>query len=163
MTRGNTRKYLRYFILWFLGGLAGVGLSLFLFGQKLEDQMLLNRNLRLINERYVEEIRNLKQIQKVEKSRRDVIIEDVRVTVLEPKPNAFVETEVIRRMEKDFAQMKGKKADQVAEVHPVFHELMHKKEYVVDGKVVEVRLKTLLISRALHLFVVVQVKTEAIG
>ncbi|WP_176560302.1 hypothetical protein [Brevibacillus dissolubilis] len=159
---GRWGKWTRYIILFVFGAFAGGVLFLFLYGKEMEELMLENRNLYLLNERLLEDIDNLKQSQKVARKRQDLTIEEIKVTILDPKPNAFIETEVVRHLEKDLGVIKGKKTDQVAEVHGVLHEMLRRREYIVEGKMVEVRIKTLVISRTLHLFVTVEIE-NAVG
>jgi hypothetical protein len=156
----SVRLWKRYVVLLVIGGLLGGAVLLFWFGKKMEDLMLENRNLKLLNERHVEEIEGLKHSQRVAKKKLDQTIEEIRVTVLDPKPHPLVEMEVIGQLEKDVSHLKGKKTDQVAEFHPILHEMLRRREYIVQGKVVEVRLKTVVIGRVLHLFVTAEVKLD---
>ncbi len=160
MNRFVPTYWKRYLVLFLLGILVGGGVFLLLYGHEMEHLMLINRNLDLINERLQEEVENLKHSQRVARKRQEMQIEEIHVIVLDPKPNAFTEAEVIRKLEKDLAPLKGKKVDQVAEVHPILHEMLYRREYVIDGKMVEVRLKTAIISKVLKLYVTAQVKID---
>lgn len=143
-----------------LGGLIGAVIVVFVYGYNLEKQMLMNRNLKLLNERYTEEIEGLKLSQKVAKKKQEMVIEEIKVTVLDPKPHAIIVAEVVRFLEKDVSQLKGKKTEQVADVHLLLHEMLRRREYIVERKMVEVRIKTVVISRVLHLYVTAEVKPE---
>ncbi|MGC5327594.1 hypothetical protein [Brevibacillus sp. SYSU BS000544] len=150
----------RYLVLFVFGMLVGSGLFLFLYGREMEHLMLINRNLDLRNERLEEELLNLRHSQKVARKKQDIQIEEIQVTLLDPRPDAFTEAEVVRLLEKDLAPLKGKKVDQVKEVHLILHEMLYRREYVINGKVTEVRLKTAVISKVLFLSVTVQVKID---
>jgi len=154
------RRWKRYVVLLIIGALMGGAGVLVWFGKKMEDLMLINRNLKLLNERHVEEIEELKHSQRAAKKKLDQTIEEIRITVLDPKPHPLIETEVIGQMEKDVSHLKGKKIEQVAEFHPMLHEMLRRREYIVQGKVVEVRLKTVVIGRVLHLFATAEVKLD---
>jgi len=158
----NPRLWQRYLSLLLMGGFMGGSGVLLWYGHQMEEQMLINRNLRLWNERLTEEVEMLKQSQRAAQRRQDAVIEELRVTVLEPRPHAYIETEVIRQVEKDLAPLKGKKMEQVADMHPILHELLRRREYIIEGKVVEVRLKTAVISRALHVFVTAELKLQGL-
>jgi hypothetical protein len=161
---GKKRLWKRYVVLFALGSLLGGAAVLFWYGHELEELMLQNTNLTLENERLMEEMENLKQSQKVARKRQEMVIEEIRVTVLDAKPQqAIIEAEVIRRIEKDLAQLKGKKTEQVAELHSLLHELLRRREYFVERNMVEVRLKTAVISRVLHLFVTAEIKHGEVG
>jgi hypothetical protein len=159
----SIRLWKRYVVLFLIGGLAGGAMVLFLFGHEMEDMILVNRNLKLLNERLLEEIEGLKQSERVAKKKREVILEEIRVTVLDPKPEPIFEAGVSRELEKDLVHLKGKKAEQVGEIHDLLHQMLRRREYIVEGKVVEVRVKTVVISRVLHLFVTAVVKPDVIG
>ncbi len=154
-------RRLRYLAVFLLGVWAGGAGFLFWHGQQLEQLMLENRNLSLVNDRLREDIADLKQSQKAVKKSQQTEIEEIRVTVLDPKPDAFTEAEVIHRLQRDLDPVKGKRVEQVAEVHPLLHEMLKRREYVVEGKIAEVRLKTVFISRVLQLFVAVTVKNPS--
>lgn len=157
----NKQRALRYAAIFLLGIIVGSIVVLFLFARNLEKQMITNRNLKLVNERQLEEIAGLKKSQNVEKKRQDDRIEEIRVTILDPKPDEIMTAELIRRLEKDMAPLKGKKAGQVAEFQPMLHEFLKKREYAIEGKKAEVQLKTVVISRVLHLFVNVRAQSSS--
>lgn len=164
METGKKRLWKRYIVLFVWGVLAGGAAILFWYGHQLEELMLQNTNLALEKERLIEEVENLKQTQKVARKRQEMVIEEIRVTILDAKPQqAIIEAEVIRRIEKDLAQLKGKKTEQVAELHPLLHELLRRREYVVERNMVEVRLKTAVISRVLQLYVTAEIKHGEVG
>jgi hypothetical protein len=160
---GKRRLWKRYIVLLAMGMLLGGTAILIWHGHQLEKLMLKNRNLELENDRLEQIIENLKQSQRMAKQRQETVVEEVRVTILEPKPHAIIEAEVIRRMEKDLAALKGKKTEQVAEFHPLLHELLRRREYIVERNLVEVRLKTVVVSRVLHLYVTAEVKHGEVG
>lgn len=162
MSAGNPRLLKRYAVLFVLGLFVGGGIFLLLYGRQMEHLMLINRNLELRIERQQEEIENLNQSQRNAKKRQDVIIQDIEVVILDPKPDAFTQTTVSRMLEKDLASLKGKKVDQVVGelLHPLLHEMLYRREYVVEGKIAEVRLKTAIVSRVIRLYVTVQIKID---
>lgn len=149
----KNRRILRYVAIFLLGLIAGGAAILILHGRQLEQLMIINRNLTLLYERKVEEIASLKKERTAEKEKREDRIEEIRVTLLDPKPNEIIATEIVNRLEKDMAALKEKKVDQVAEFQPLLHELLKKRTYKLDGKNVEVQLKTVVISRVTQLFV----------
>lgn len=155
------RKLLRYVVFFLFGVGSGWAIFLFLYAHQLEEQMIKNRNLQLVTDRYREEIDGLKQSQKAAKKKSDEMIEEIRITLLDPKPDELLSAEIIRRLEKDMAPLKGKKAGQVADFHPMLHELLKNREYVVEKKTIHIQLKTLVISRILHLYVTIRVETSS--
>ncbi|WP_204518589.1 hypothetical protein [Brevibacillus fulvus] len=159
--RGKIRYWKRYFSLLMIGVCLGGAGMIFWYGHQLEELMLENRSLKLVNERLYKDLASLKQTQKAAQKRQDAVIELIRVQIDEPKPHAIIETEVIRRLEKDLAPLKGKKAEQLVELPPLLHELLRRREYVIEGNMVEVRLKTVVIvSRVLSLTVTAEVKHD---
>ncbi|MGG3874439.1 hypothetical protein [Brevibacillus laterosporus] len=159
----KVRRYLRYISLFILGGVVGGAIFLFLFIQRMEDLMLENKNLYVLNDRLQNEMDNLNELHKVARKKQNVVIEDVEITFLGQRPNTFVEEELKHSLEKDLAQLKRKKVEQVGEMHEILHELLQKKEYIIQGKVIEVNIKTLVISRVLHLYVVAKEQPKTIG
>ncbi|MFY0544631.1 hypothetical protein [Brevibacillus sp. H7] len=156
----SVRLWKRYVVLIVIGGLlGGAGVAL-VSGKKLESYMLENRNLKLLKERHEEEIEGLKHSQRVAKKKLVQTIEEISVTVLDPKPHPIMEAEVIRQLEKDVIHLKGKKSDQITDIHLLLHEMFRRREYIVEGKTVEVRLKTVAIGRILHLIVTAEVKLD---
>lgn len=160
---GARKSWKRYLVFFILGSLAGGAVVLFWSGHQLEELMSLNKTLVVENERLGMEVQNLKMTQKVSKKRQDPVVEEIRVTVVDPKPHAIIEAEVIRRLEKDLGALKGKKTEQIGEIHPLIHELLRRREYVIDRNLAEVRLKTVVVSRILQLFVTVTVKPGEVG
>lgn len=166
MNQAQPKRWKRYVVIFVLGLLVGGGGFLFLYGREIERLMLIKTNLELRNERLLEEIDNLKQslkqTQRVANKRQDVIIQEVQVIVEDPKPDPFTQAEVTRLLEKDLVSLKGKKVDQVVGelLHPLLHEMLYRREYVVEGKIVEVRLKTALVSRVIRLYVTIQIKVD---
>ncbi|QOS99128.1 hypothetical protein JNUCC42_22560 [Brevibacterium sp. JNUCC-42] len=157
------RRYLRYISLFILGAIAGGAIFLFLFTQRMEDLMLENKNLYVLNDRLQSEMDSLNELHKVARRKQNVVIEDVEITFLGQRPNTFVEEELKHSLEKDLAQLKRKKVEQVGEMHELLHELLQKREYIIQGKVMEVNIKTLVISRVLHLYVMVKEQPKTIG
>jgi hypothetical protein len=163
-TKSNRKLWKRYIIIFLLGILSGGEGVLFYVGHRFEEMMVENRNLKILYERKVEEIENLKQSHRVARKKQESVIEEIGVTVLEPRPHQYIETQAISFIEKDLAPLKGKKWEQVADMHTILHELLYRREYIIDGKVVEVRLKTAVISpRSLYVLVTIQLKPEAVG
>ncbi|MGD8192263.1 hypothetical protein ACQCN2_20020 [Brevibacillus ginsengisoli] len=152
----------RYTVLFVLGVLLGIGIFLLLYGREMEHLMLIKRNLELRIERQQEVIDKLNQSQRVAKKRNDVIIEGIQVVIVDPKPDPFTQTTVARLIEKDLASLKGKKVDQVVGelLHPLLHEMLYRREYVVEGRIAEVRLKTAIVSRVILLYVTVKIKVD---
>lgn len=157
------KNWKRYFVFFVLGMLVGGAAIVFWTGHQLEELMSLNKTLVVENERLASEVQNLKQTQKASKKRQDPIVEEIRVIVLDPKPHAIIEAQVIRRLEKDLNALKGKKTEQIGELHPLIHELLRRREYVIERNMAEVRLKTVVISRVLQLYVTVTVKPGEVG
>jgi hypothetical protein len=162
MTGGaeKRRRRERYLAIFLIGIVAGGSSVLLYMGHEMEDLILQNRNLKLLYEEKREEVEELKQSQRVARKKQETVVEEIRVTVMEPRPHeyAYIETQVIHYIEKDLSPLKGKRTEQVAEMHEILHELLLRREYVMEDKMVEVRLKTVHISRILHVFVTVQVK-----
>lgn len=154
----NKLRALRYVAIFLLGIIAGCAVMLLLHGHQLEEQMIINRNLSLVNERQREEIHTLEKARKAERKKKDERIEEIRVTILDPKPDEILTAEITQRLEKDMAQLKEKKIEQVTEFQQLLHELVKKKVYVIEGKKVEIQLKTVVVSRVTHLFVNVRVE-----
>ncbi|UFJ41582.1 hypothetical protein LOK74_03360 [Brevibacillus humidisoli] len=164
MNSTNERKlWQRYIALFVLGGWLGAAVFLVLYGNELEELMLMNQNLKLQYDRLSDEMDNLKESQKEQRKRQEVTIEEIRIEVLEPKPDAYTETEVTRRLEKDLAPLRGKRVEQVGEVQAIIHEMLRRREYVVEGRTAEVRVKTVVISRIIRLYLTIEVKNETIG
>lgn len=61
------------------------------------------------------------------------------------------------------APLKGLRTETILEMHTVLHDLIKRREYSVSGKIAEVRLRTVLISRRLEVFVTVTVKARTFG
>jgi len=134
---------------------------LFMHGREMEEMMLVKKSLELQNKKLYEENQTLKKNQNVSRRKQETVIEEFRVTIMDPKPHPTIEVQIVEQMERDLASLKGKKIEQVAEVHQVLHEMLRRREYVLsDGSMSEVRIKTVVISRTLHLFVTAEVKTE---
>ncbi|MFJ9501109.1 hypothetical protein [Brevibacillus centrosporus] len=151
----------RYVAIWVIGILLGGSTVLFLYGKEMEEMMLVKKSLEFQNKKLYEENQELKKSQNVSRRKQAVGIEEVRVTVMDPKPHPTIEVQVVEWMEKDLTSLKGKKVEQVAEVHQVLHEMLRRREYVLpDRTMVEVRVKTVVISRTLHLFVTAEVKPD---
>lgn len=157
----SRKHWQRYVAIWVLGLLLGGTVVLFLHGKEMEEMMLVKKSLEFQNKKLYEENLELKKSQNVARRKQTVGIEEVRVTVLDPKPHPTIEVQVVEWMEKDLASLKGKKVEQVAEVHQVLHEMLRRREYVLpDRTMVEVRVKTVVIGRTLHLFVTAAVKKD---
>lgn len=157
----SDKPWKRYIALFMIGSMLGGAAILFVYGKEMEEMMLLSKSLEMQNKKLYEENQSLKQSQRVSRKKQDTIIEEIRVTVMEPKPHPTIEVQVVGQMEKDLVSLKGKKIEQVAEVHQVLHEMLRRREYVLtDGSMTEVRIKTVVISRTLHLFVTAEVKKE---
>ena len=159
---GN-KHWLRYIALFLLGAWLGAAVILLQYGGKLEELMLINQNLILQNDRLRGEVESLKEAQRAERKRQEVLIEEIRIEVLEPKPDAYTQTEVTRRLEKDLDVLRGKKVEQVGEVQAILHEMLRRREYVVEGRIAEVRLKTAVISKIVRLYVTIESKNEFIN
>jgi hypothetical protein len=105
----------------------------------------------------------LKQSQRDSRKKQEAVIEEIRISVLDSKLHPTIEVQVVGQLEKDLASLKGKKTEQVAEVHQVLHEMLRRREYVLsDGTMAEVRIRTVVIGRTLHLFVTAEVKKEEV-
>lgn len=156
----SMRKWQRYVVLLVIGALLGGEGVVYVTGKKVERLMLEKRNLELLRERQLEEIEELKQSQRVAKKKLVQTIEEIAVTVLDPKPHPIIAADVIRQLEKDVSHLKGKKTDQVVDIHLLLHEMLRRREYIVEEKTVEVRLKTVAIGRVLSLFVTAEVKLD---
>ncbi|EST53076.1 hypothetical protein T458_19510 [Brevibacillus panacihumi W25] len=159
----SRRPWERYIALFVIGCLLGGASILFMHGREMEEMMLVKQSLELQNKKLYEENLSLKKNQHVSRRKQETVIEEIRVTVLDPKPHPTIEVQVVDKMEEDLESLKGKKVEQVAEVHQVLHEMLRRREYVLsDGSMSEVRIKTVVISRTLHLFVTAEVKTEEV-
>lgn len=150
----------RYVALVMIGAILGGSGTLFAYGREMEQMMLVRRSLELLNEKLMDENQRLKQSEKVARRKQEVLIEEIRVTVLETNLHETIQLEVARQLEKDLASLKGKKVEQVAEIQEMLHEMLRRREYIIEGTMVEVRVKTVAISRALHLFVTAEAKRE---
>lgn len=153
----------RYVALLLIGIMLGSTTVLMLYGREMEEMMLVKKSLELQNKKLYEEIQSLKENQRVYRKKQDLVIEEVRASVLagEQKLHPTIEVQVVDRVEKDMASVKGKKVEQVAYVHQVLHEMLRRREYVLsDGTMVEVRIKTLVFSQTLYVFVTAEVKKE---
>lgn len=157
----SKKPWKRYVAVLIIGSLLGGATVVFIHGKRMEDMMLVNQSLQLLSDKLKKENDALKRSQQVSRKKLEFVIEEVRVTVLDPKPHPTIEVQVVDQMEKDMALLKGKKVDQVGEVHDVLHGMLRRREYVLkDGSMVEVRVKTVVISRTLRLFVTAEVKKE---
>lgn len=155
------RTWKGYIAMFVIGGMIGGASILFVYGREMEEMMLLTKSMKLQNEKLYEENQSLKKSQRDSRKQQEVVIEEIRISVLDPKPHPTIEVQVVGQMEKDLASLKGKKIEQVAEVHQVLHEMLRRREYVLsDGTMAEVRIKTVVIGRTLHLFVTAEVKKE---
>ncbi|MCC0565675.1 hypothetical protein HN020_24850 [Brevibacillus borstelensis] len=152
----------RYVALLLIGAILGGSGMLFIYGREMEQMMLVKRSLELLNEKLMEENQSLKQSEKVARRKQEVVIDEIRVTVLDSKLHETIQLQMTRQLEKDLASLKGKKVEQVAEVQEMLHEMLRRREYIIEGTMVEVRVKTVAISRILHLFVTAEVKREDI-
>ena len=150
----------RYVALVMIGAILGGSATLFAYGREMEQMMLVRRSLELLNEKLMDENQRLKQSEKVARRKQEVLVEEIRVTVLETNLHETIQLEVARQLEKDLASLKGKKVEQVAEIQEMLHEMLRRREYIIEGTMVEVRVKTVAISRALHLFVTAEAKRE---
>ncbi|MGG1663431.1 hypothetical protein [Brevibacillus sp. NRS-1366] len=153
----------RYVALLLIGILLGATTILFLYGREKEELILVNKSLELQNRQLHEELQSMKENQRVSRRNQDLVIKEVRASVLvgEQKLHPTIEVQVVDHLEKDLASLKGKKVEQVAYVHQVLHEMLRRREYVLsDGTMVEVRIKTVVISQTLHVFVTAEVKKE---
>jgi hypothetical protein len=161
----NARPWKRYVALVILGVLLGGASVLFLYGREMEQLMLIRQSLDLQNKKLYEENLELKKNQRIYRKKQDTIIEEIRISILDTNldsklPDPF-KVQVVDKMEKDLSSLKGKKIEQVAEVHQVLHEMLRRREYVLEDRtMVEVRIKTVVISRTLHVFVTAEVKKE---
>lgn len=150
-----------YISMFVIGSLIGGASILFVYGREMEEMMLLTKSMEMQNKKLYEENQSLKQSQTDTRKKQEAVIEEIRVSVLDPKPHPTIEVQVVDQMEKDLASLKGKKIEQVAEVHQVLHEMLRRREYVLsDGTMAEVRIRTVVIGRTLHLFVTAEVKKE---
>ncbi|MDF2680258.1 MAG: hypothetical protein K0R47_1448 [Brevibacillus sp.] len=157
----SRQHWKRYIAIWVIGILLGGAAVLFLYGKEMEEMMLVKQSLEFQNKKLYEENLELKKSQNVSRRKQTTGIEEVRVTVLDPKPHPTIEVQVVEWMVKDLSSLKGKKVEQVAEVHQVLHEMLRRREYVLpDRTMVEVRVKTVVIGRTLHLFVSAEVKKD---
>ncbi|HZG13590.1 MAG TPA: hypothetical protein VE710_01100 [Candidatus Bathyarchaeia archaeon] len=157
-SRSKTIK--RYLALLLLGMIAGGAVVLIWQGKLIESLMKQNQYKSAEIVRLNEVIEDMKQLQKVAKKKQEPIIEEVKVFVLPPRPHEFIETAAIRLIEKELDPLKGMKSRTVADLHAILHELLYRREYLVDGKTVEVRLKTAYISSVLEVYVTIELKPE---
>jgi hypothetical protein len=157
------RVWLRLAAVFLLGVWLGGAGFLFLYGHDMEQLMRDNRSANYLIEQLYEDIEHLKDSQRMEKNRPKTVVEEIKVTILEPKPDPFLEKEIIRTVEKDLAPLKGLRTETILEMHTVLHDLIKRREYSVSGKIAEVRLRTVLISRRLEVFVTVTVKARTFG
>ncbi len=163
MAASEKRKYgQRYLALFLLGMLAGGAGVLIWQGNELEKIMKRDQLLSAENARLRETIEDMKQLQKVAKKKQDVIIEEIKVVVLPPRPHEVIETAAIRLIEKDLAPLKGMKTRTVTDMSQILHELLYRREYLIDGKTIEVRLKTVYLSSVLEVYVTMELKPEDI-
>ncbi|RNB55883.1 hypothetical protein EDM57_14155 [Brevibacillus gelatini] len=158
-------QWKRYLALLLIGCLLGGTAVLFVYGREMEQMMLVRKSLELQNKKLYEENQELKQNQRVYRKKQDQVIEEVRAFVMpveQKQPlHGTIIVQVVDLIEKDFASLKGKKAEQVAEVHQMLHEMLRRREYVLsDRTMVEVRIKTVVIARTLKVFVTAEVISD---
>ncbi|WNC13237.1 hypothetical protein [Brevibacillus brevis] len=157
----SRKHWKRYIAIWMIGILLGGATVLFLYGKEMEEMMLVKKSLEFQNKKLFEENQELKNKQKESRRKQEVGIDTVRVTVLDSNLHPTIQVQVVELVEADLASLKGKKVEQVAEVHQVLHEMLRRREYVLpDRTMVEVRVKTVVISRTLHVFVTAEVKKD---
>lgn len=154
---------MRYLAVLLLGGWLGAAAFLLQYGGKMEELMLINQNLILQNDRLRGEVNSLQEARRAERQRQELLVEEIRIEVVEPKPDAFTLTEVTRRLERDLDVLRGKKVEQVGEVQGLLHEMLRRREYVVEGRMAEVRLKTAVIAKIVRLYVTIEIKNESIA
>lgn len=162
-TENGRRPWMRYLAVLLLGGWLGAAAFLLQYGGKMEELMLINQNLILQNDRLRGEVNSLQEARRAERQRQELLVEEIRIEVVEPKPDAFTLTEVTRRLERDLDVLRGKKVEQVGEVQGLLHEMLRRREYVVEGRMAEVRLKTAVIAKIVRLYVTIEIKNESIA
>jgi len=158
--KSRSKMIKRYLALLLLGMVAGGAVVLIWQGKLIESLMKQNQYKSAEILRLNEVIEDMKQLQKVAKKKQEPIIEEVKVVVLPPRPHEFIETATIRLIEKELDPLKGIKSRTVADLNAILHELLYRREYLVDGKTVEVRLKTAYISNVLEVYVTIELKPE---
>jgi hypothetical protein len=161
MDAGKRSRWIkRYIALFLLGLMAGGAVVLIWQGKEMEAMLKTIHVQNVEIARLNEVIADMKQSQKVAKKKQDMIIEEIKVFVLDPRPHEYIETSTIRLIEKELAPLKGMRTRTVTDMHAIIHELLYRREYRVDGKTVEVNLKTVYIESVLEVYVTIRLKPE---
>jgi hypothetical protein len=148
----NYTKWIRFFILVFLGMIIGSLTFMVSFGEEIDRLHLQINQLKYENETYQTELKELTEAQKKAKQRQKMTIEDVDVVFLEPKPNPITETELIKWVKRETKFLEGKSVESVNDLHLAVQQLFKNRTVKIGNQTIRIELKMLTIYKTMHLY-----------
>lgn len=151
--RSGYKRLIRYEMVFFLGMLLGALIHLMFVGKELDKLYLTIDSLEHENAALEEENRKHKEEQKEGRLSRKPVVEDVEVHILDPKPDAFTESELIFLIKRDTKYLEGKTLDTVNELHLSVRQQFKDRTYTLKDRVVQTDLRTMSIYKTVHLYI----------
>ncbi len=151
--RLSYKRWIRYEMIFFLGIIFGSLIFLLFLGKELDRLHLQVDSLENENITYKEELKKLKEDHDKAKNHRKLIVEDVEIHIIDPKPDGFTEAELIRLIERDTKYLEEKKLESVNDLHLSVHQHFKDRNYKVGDRLVRAELKTMTIYTTVHLYI----------
>lgn len=151
--RLSYKRWIRYEMIFFLGIIFGSLIFLLFLGKELDRLHLQVDSLENENMAYEEQLKKLKEDHDKVKNHRKLIVEDVEVHIIDPKPDGFTEAELIRLIERDTKYLEEKKLESVNDLHLYVHQHFKDRNYKIGDRLVRAELKTMTIHTTVHLYI----------
>lgn len=133
--------------------IAGALIQLLFTGKELDRLHLLADSLRHENESLHEDIKKYEEERDKARHSSQLVVEDIEVHIVDPKPDQFTETELIRLIKQDVKYLEGKKLETINDLHLSVQRQFENRTYRVKDNLVETELKTMTIYRTAHFYI----------
>ncbi|HJV44955.1 MAG TPA: hypothetical protein VJ824_04425 [Bacillota bacterium] len=156
--RMSYKKWIRYEMIFLLGLMTGVLFFLLFFGKELDRLHLELRSSQNENTAYEEELQKLKENELKAKQGRKIVVEDVVIHILDPKPDAITQEESIRLIGRETKYLEGKSLDSLNDMHLSVRQQFKDRRLQIGDRYIRAELKTMVISKTVHLYFYVKVE-----
>jgi hypothetical protein len=150
--RLSYKKWIRYEMIFILGFIFGALFFLLFYGKELDRLHLEIRSLQNENNAYLEENRKLKENEIKAKQVKKMVVNDVVVHIIDPKPDAFIEAELIRLIERETKYLEGKSLESLNDLHLSVSQQFKDRTIKIGDRNVRTELKTMMIYKTVHLY-----------
>lgn len=151
--RLSYKRWIRYEMIFFLGMILGALIFLLFFGKDLDRLYLQVESLENENNAYREELKKLKEDHDKAENHRKLVVRDVQVHIIDPKPDGFTEAELIRLIERDTKYLEEKQLESVNDLHLSVHQHFKDRSYKIGDRLVRTELRTMTIYTTVHLYI----------